>query len=408
LWYNEPDMPKREDDIYRHEHPPGCTCIDCLRKRMRGEAQICPGCGHKSLVWNRRRYIYECTNASCQKEYSEHDYLQARDDKPAPLDGPRSVSGTDEGPRATSLYVAGMRAKGTPPGQRGIGSKIAALVIVLVVIGVMVGVWHNQIAGFLGLAPTVPDGPESATTTSAPEDADSPATTPGGFSVFHDIQPPYAKTSGIQVNLINNPSATDPTWQQLVTFIRSDGTDEKIYGEYSFACGAFAEEVHNNAEAAGIKAAWVAVDFGDLSWGHACNAFQTRDKGLVFIDCTGEDLSSILTTIPTPLNGKVYGDVGNRDTVAYIELGEIYGLISMDNVGYYGLDYSGYKSWQQDMSTFELELAFYNQQLGGRTSVPEDEYRQLMVQVEIIDNLAERIGGFYEPLGTVDTVKIYW
>jgi hypothetical protein len=417
LWYNEPTMPKREDDIYRHTqgHPPNCTCADCASKRMRGETRICPSCGHKSLVWNRRRYIYECGNAECQKEYSEHGYLQARDDKLTPPDGSRVVSGTDEGPRAANLYVERTPVGGTtpareisPPSQRGRRHKTAAIVVLLVVIGVIIGVWHNQLAEFFGIAPTGSNEPTTTANPPASGDSPSPVITEDGFSVHNDVQPLYAKTSGIQVNLTNSPSATNPTWQQLVAFISDDGTDEKTYDEFSFPCGAFAEEVHNNAEAAGIKTAWVAVEFSDQSWGHACNAFQTTDKGLVFIDCTGEDLRSKLTVTPAPIDGTVYGEVDNRDTVAYIELDEIYGLISMGNASNYGLDYSGYIRWQQDMSLFDSELASYNEQLGGRTVVPPDEYGQLLIQAKLIGNLAEKIGGFYQPMGTVTTVEIYW
>ena len=417
MWYNEPNMPKREDDTYRHthEHPPTCTCADCVRKRMREKTQTCPSCGHQSLFWNWRRYIYECRNERCEKEYSEHDYIRAEKGKLTSPNESRVVSGTDEEPRAASLYVERTRAEGTPPtpevsppSQRGGRPKPATVVIVLVIIGVIIGVWHNQIAEFFGVTSTGSNEPTPATNAPASGDSPSPIITEDGFSVFNDVQPLYAKTSGIQVNLINSPSATNPTWQQLAAFINDDGTDEKTYSEFSFPCGAFAEEVHNNAEAAGIKAAWVAVEFGDLTWGHACNAFQTTDKGLVFIDCTGEDLRSKFTITPAPIDGTVYGEVDNRDTVAYIELGEVYGLVSIDNTSYYGLDYSGYIRWQQDMSLFESELASYNQHLDGRTSVPEDEYMQLVVQAKIIDNLAERIGGLYQPLGTVTTVKIYW
>jgi hypothetical protein len=290
-------MPKREDDTYRHAsgHPPSCTCADCVRKRMRGEPQICPGCGQQSLFWNRRRYIYECKNVGCKKEYSEYDYIRAKEGKLASPNESWVVSGTDEGLGAANLYVEKVRAKGTPPAleipppsQQRRWPKIATVAIILMVIGVIVGVWHNQIAGFLGIAPTGLNEPESATTTPASESGSSPIITEEGFSVFNDVQPPYAKTSGIQVNLINSPSATDPTWQQLVAFINADGTDKKTYDEFSFPCGAFAEEVHNNAEAAGIKAALVAVEFTDSTTDHACNAFQTTDKGLVFVDCTGE------------------------------------------------------------------------------------------------------------------------
>ena len=56
----------------------------------------------------------------------------------------------------------------------------------------------------------------------------------------------------------------------------------------SFTCGDYAEQVQNNAENAGIKCAWVGIDFTQ-GGGHACNAFNTTDKGLIFIDCTTGD-----------------------------------------------------------------------------------------------------------------------
>jgi len=51
-------------------------------------------------------------------------------------------------------------------------------------------------------------------------------------------------------------------------------------------CGDFAERLHNNAEMAGIRCAYVSVEFAE-GLGHACNAFQTTDRGLIYIDCTG-------------------------------------------------------------------------------------------------------------------------
>ncbi len=47
-------------------------------------------------------------------------------------------------------------------------------------------------------------------------------------------------------------------------------------------------------------------------------------------------------------------------------------------------------------------------QLGGRLFVPEDEYRDLMRQLAELDALASRLGGFWEPLGVVCKVDIYW
>ena len=57
-------------------------------------------------------------------------------------------------------------------------------------------------------------------------------------------------------------------------------------------CADFAEMLHNNAEAAGWRAAYVLIRLGpSKSWptqgGHTLNAFQTPDRGLVYIDATG-------------------------------------------------------------------------------------------------------------------------
>ena len=62
-------------------------------------------------------------------------------------------------------------------------------------------------------------------------------------------------------------------------------------------CCDFAERLHNNAEMAGIRCAYVYVkltgytdpyNYGiPYSTSHACNAFETTDRGLVYIDDTG-------------------------------------------------------------------------------------------------------------------------
>jgi hypothetical protein len=50
-------------------------------------------------------------------------------------------------------------------------------------------------------------------------------------------------------------------------------------------CCDFAERLHNDAEIAGLKCAYVAIDLS--TGGHAIVAFQTSDKGLIYIDDTG-------------------------------------------------------------------------------------------------------------------------
>jgi len=100
--------------------------------------------------------------------------------------------------------------------------------------------------------------------------------------------------SGEPIELINNPDATNPTFAEVVAFIERDRTDaySYIFGppKNAFVCSDFAETVHNNAEAAGIRASWVGIDIEGETEGHALNAFETTDLGLVYIDCTGKGL----------------------------------------------------------------------------------------------------------------------
>jgi hypothetical protein len=88
------------------------------------------------------------------------------------------------------------------------------------------------------------------------------------------------------VELVDNPEAQNPTWNQLMSFISADRTEQNMYIKDVYDCSQFSRDVHNNAEAAGIRAAEVQVTFNNQVSGHALNAFITTDYGLVYIDCT--------------------------------------------------------------------------------------------------------------------------
>lgn len=106
--------------------------------------------------------------------------------------------------------------------------------------------------------------------------------------MYSGVQPPYLLSLGRDVRLINNEEATNPTWAELKDFLHSDRTDGNPYIEGQYMCGSFAEDVHNNAEEVGIRAALVGISFEDPTIpSHALNAFKTTDGGLFFIDCTG-------------------------------------------------------------------------------------------------------------------------
>lgn len=131
------------------------------------------------------------------------------------------------------------------------------------------------------------------------------------------------------VVLINNKNAGNPTYTQLGDFLNQDKTDQYPY-QYSISsmgsyygtaeshvdlttvkgiidgtirpnppriCSDFAEMLHNNAEKAGLRCAYVSIDLSGYTdpysygissnTGHALVAFNTTDRGLIYIDDTG-------------------------------------------------------------------------------------------------------------------------
>ena len=203
------------------------------------------------------------------------------------------------------------------------------------------------------------------------------------------------------IELINNPDAINPTYAQLTAFLLEDTTDDNAYIEYglkAYVCADFAEGLHNNAEVAGIKAAWVGIDIEDNEEGHALNAFETTDKGLVYIDCMLDD------------------------TVAYIEEGKPYGTISIDKVE--SLQYSFYEKYRQKIQEFETRLeAFnseveqYNQEISGKTYIigSTESARiaawkdRLEEEEQALDRLVEELGdNIFEHIGIVEYIYIHW
>ncbi len=249
--------------------------------------------------------------------------------------------------------------------------------------------------------------------------------------------------------MINNPNATDPTYADLVAFIVSDTTNTKDYvkgGPDGYVCADFAEAVHNNAEAEGIRAAWVSLEFEGNDEGHALNAFMTTDRGLVYIDCTGKlkkiwisfgegsgSYQPALEFIPFTemLYGKQIPDsvkLTERDTVAYVEKGKEYGIIGINQAK--SPEYVFYLEYKQKWQDYEImledynqEVTSYNQEISGKVYIIgslemqriEAWESELQKQKEMLELLEEELGYcFYELQSTaedahlVNDIQIYW
>ena len=247
---------------------------------------------------------------------------------------------------------------------------------------------------------------------------DSTATTlPEEFiQQYENKQPPCLIASGKQVHLSNNPDAKDVSFAELKSFIREDDTDEGLYLQGRRDCVDFAEQLHNNAERAGIKAAFVGVNFVGEEIGHALNAFKTTEEGLIYIDCTGMTLDLKLESVIEGVKNKL-----QNDAVAYIEKDKQYGCISIDKAEL--LDYDFYVEYTQDwqkldgmIDDYNNEIDTHNRALGGRTTLAEPEYSRFKAwEAEIEDRrqsileLADKLGDSrFKPMGIVEAVGIYW
>jgi hypothetical protein len=94
-------------------------------------------------------------------------------------------------------------------------------------------------------------------------------------SVYKDEQT-VASTTDNTVVLEN------PTFQEMREFLLNDTTsrNQYIYGKYE--CRHFATDVNNNADAAGIRCAFVLLCYARGQ--HAVVAFETTDRGLIYIE----------------------------------------------------------------------------------------------------------------------------
>ena len=179
---------------------------------------------------------------------------------------------------------------------------------------------------------------------------------------------PYTGTHGFQVVLENNPQATDPSWDQLKAFLIEDKTDERDYVLGDFVCGSFAQDVHNNAEKAGIRAAWVAIDLANKPIGHAINAFNTTDRGMVFTDSTGDTAEDNLAAILRP-ELEENGDTltgHSRDRIVYAVKGKELGFISLDTAQ--SPDYFYYEQYRESSRGYMSLLNEYNSKVTAYNS----------------------------------------
>lgn len=216
--------------------------------------------------------------------------------------------------------------------------------------------------------------------------------------------------NGKVLTLINNPDARDPTYSQLMQFLKRDLTDQNEYYENQYNCVDFAKDLHDQAESKGIKSAWVGIDFVGKEVGHALNAFNTTDQGLVFVDVT----AGVLGQTPSFDN---YLKYKSWDTIAYIEIGKAYGVIDIDESS--GPTYDKFIVFEESCRNFMLEVeGFYADVDAYNAALTNHNYSSGVLNkwAEDLDSWQNSISKIsenfdscgYESQGIVEKIEITW
>ena len=87
---------------------------------------------------------------------------------------------------------------------------------------------------------------------------------------------------GVEAGIGHGYTIKDPTYKQVIEFLREDKTDKNEYVEDTYVCSHYARDVCNNAEAEVLRCAFVEIRYPD--GGHSIIAFNTIDEGLVYFE----------------------------------------------------------------------------------------------------------------------------
>jgi len=75
----------------------------------------------------------------------------------------------------------------------------------------------------------------------------------------------------------------DPSYQEMKAFLKQDETSEQEYLRNEYICVDFAANVKANTAKEGIRCAYVVIEYLGIN-GHTIIAFDTTDRGLVYIE----------------------------------------------------------------------------------------------------------------------------
>lgn len=104
--------------------------------------------------------------------------------------------------------------------------------------------------------------------------------------------------TGSEEGVSTRVELSNPTHEEMREFLARDKTDSNPYVKGEYVCSDFAVQLNNNAEANGIRVAYVRIR-GE-KWSHAVVAFETVDRGLIFIEPQSDRKVELVIGEPFP------------------------------------------------------------------------------------------------------------
>jgi len=130
-----------------------------------------------------------------------------------------------------------------------------------------------------------------------------------GYEKGYEVGLGIGSTEGVATRV----ELRNPTNKELIEFLASDKTDSNAYIRGEYVCFDYSADLNNNAEANGFRAAYVRIRFKE--WGHAVVAFETADRGLIFIEPQSDRDVELVIGEPYPWQAAGAGRTTDYDDV---------------------------------------------------------------------------------------------
>lgn len=148
---------------------------------------------------------------------------------------------------------------------------------------------------------------------------------------------PFTDENGYELRIMNNRSAIDPTFDQVLAFLQRDNTNVlAIIDKATASPGRSVVRLHDNAEKAGIRAGVVELQIANETNVYSLDVFDTVDKGRIMVDPVGTPYGigpwTIVHMDNNDLHTMVFIPIQNKSVDYLADTGNVSGLYAVAKI----------------------------------------------------------------------------